>query len=167
MFLISNSIKEVAPPDTVVRINLAWESSPEQLETEIKAIKNDVLLDYPHKRTKPPYNKYSKEEVTHIANRHANVKFLAISNVESIEDMLGFEVTAKIVPKIESLKAIDNIEEIMSHLNYENKVIMLDKEDLLNDLDSKDAIDSTIARLSAYCCSNGIEMIQIAGIVMK
>ena len=51
------------PKDTVLRVNLAWVSSLNKLQSFLLKYDNDIFLDYPIGRTKPPSNKYDLGEI--------------------------------------------------------------------------------------------------------
>ena len=72
------------PEKSILRINLAWINTIEDLEVVLKKhIDSDIFLDLPIGRTKPPNNKYSFEDLIIILTTNKNIKFLAISNVNS------------------------------------------------------------------------------------
>ena len=48
---------------------------------------HDIFVDLPIHRTKPPNNKYSLDDIIPIFKLNPNVKYLAISNVESSNDL--------------------------------------------------------------------------------
>ena len=123
------------PENTIFRINLAWTNTLDELQNLLqKHHEHNIFIDLPIHRTKPPNNKYSLEDLIPILNSHSNVKYLAISNVESPNDLKKYlELLPKsitLVPKIESLTGVDNIAEIMNSIPSHEKVAMLDHDDL-------------------------------------
>ena len=94
---------------TVIRINLAWVENLVLLEKAINSFDNEIYLDLPIGRTKPPNNSYSIEDLKKIIDNHKNIKYLAISNVESANHILPyinlFGQILSIVPKIETKRA--------------------------------------------------------------
>lgn len=107
------------PSDVVFRINLAWVSSVDEL---IKILKTHhdkkIFLDLPIGRLKPPNNKYSMDDLIPIINEFTQIRYFAVSNVESSADLQKYidilPDYVSIVPKIESPTAVTNIEEIVN-----------------------------------------------------
>ena len=102
------------PEDTIFRINLAWCDSINSLETVLKRHENDeIFLDLPARRIKPPNNKYRIEDLVPVIESYKQIKYFAISNIESAGDLENYLSILPdrliFVPKIESPKAIDNI----------------------------------------------------------
>ena len=102
------------PSDVVLRINLAWCNSLEELENNLKKHSNqEIFVDLPIGRIKPPNNKYSLKDLKPILNIYKNIKYFAISNVEDETDLDEFldivPETITIIPKIESPKGVKNI----------------------------------------------------------
>ena len=76
------------PDETIFRVNLAWVDDLENLKNILKKYKDrKIFLDLPRNRTKPPHNKYSISELKPILETFSNIKFLAISNVDSPSDL--------------------------------------------------------------------------------
>lgn len=126
------------PEGTIYRINLAWINDLEILKKILqKHIDQQIFLDLPKNRTKPPNNKYSMDELKPILQSFSNIKYFAISNVDSKNDLVDFlEYVPKnitIIPKIESPEGVKNIKEI-SELLYSEKIIMLDHDDLFSSI---------------------------------
>ena len=79
------------PNDSVFRINLAWCDSLQDLENILKRNKgNTIFLDLPIGRIKPPNNKYSLEELIPIIKTYKEIKYFAVSNVETSKDLADF-----------------------------------------------------------------------------
>ena len=133
---------------------------------------NKIFLDLPKNRTKPPNNKYSMDELKPILDSSPNIKYFAISNVDSAEDLskfLGYvSDNIVVVPKIESLLGINNIEEISKLLGQE-KIIMLDHDDLYSSMlqsnDDPDNFQSYIRTLIEFCNSNNITLLRTVGVM--
>ena len=73
MLLISQNLARYMPipKSTVIRFNLAWVESIESLAKSIVDYDNDIFVDVPVGRTKPPHNSYTIEdlkEITKIKN---------------------------------------------------------------------------------------------------
>ena len=175
MLLVSQNLLRhnmIFPEGTVLRINLAWVSDLSGLETYLEELESEVFLDYPVGRSKPPNNMYSISELKRILNYDC-VKYLAISNVESSEDImdfLSFFSNVTIVPKIESKKGIENLKEISSALPPK-KVFMLDHDDLYSDLISKGVSSkdffSYIDTLDEFCRVNSISLLRTRGVIFS
>ena len=87
----------IFPDDTVFRINLAWINSIEELENLLQKHENKpIFLDLPKGRVKPPNNRYTLEDLFRILNTHKNIKYFAISNVNSSNDL---DIYIKVIPK--------------------------------------------------------------------
>ena len=102
------------PDDVVYRINLAWISDLDTLTSILEKFqKNDIFLDLPKNRTKPPNNRYSMDELKPIIEKYSNIKYFAISNIDSYDDLLPFLEYIKKgiiqVPEIESPKGVNNL----------------------------------------------------------
>ena len=164
------------PKDAIFRINLAWVNSIKDLEVLLKSHKeHDIFLDLPINRTKPPNNRYTLEEIIEIIRDNQNIKYFAISNVESKNDISKYlEVLPKsitLVPKIESHRAVENILEITDALDYESRVLMLDHDDLYSNLlksnISSDKFTFYINQLSEFCKSNKIILLRTIGVLFS
>ena len=70
MLLISQNISNYdisIPADAIYRINLAWCNSLDELKKILKKHENnEIFLDLPINRIKPPNNKYTLEEMIPI-----------------------------------------------------------------------------------------------------
>jgi len=163
------------PKDTVLRINLAWCDSIEELNTILaKHQENHVFIDLPTKRIKPPNNRYTLNDLLPVLKSNPHVKYLAISNVESPDDILDYMEqipdTINLVPKIESPKAVKNIEKIVNSLKNE-KIVMLDHDDLftsmINNNESADEFKNYIQDLVMYCSSNKITLLRTVGVIFS
>ena len=89
------------PSDVVLRINLAWCNSLEELENNLKKHSDQkIFVDLPIGRIKPPNNKYSLKDLKPILNIYKNIKYFAISNVEDETDLDEF---LDIVPETDTI----------------------------------------------------------------
>ena len=163
------------PNDAIFRINLAWCDTIDELKIILEKHKNnDIFLDLPINRIKPPNNKYSIKELIPIIKSHKQIKYLAISNVESASNLKTyvnlFPKTITIVPKIESPQAILNIKEIVSVLKNK-KIIMLDHDDLFSAIIKNNEPESKfkeyIAKLITFCNNNNIVLLRTIGVIFS
>lgn len=164
------------PEDTIYRINLAWVNSIKELEDLLeKHQKQKIFLDLPKGRIKPPNNRYSLEDLFEILNNYDNIKYFAISNVNSPEDLaLYVKVLPKkiiIVPKIESPKAVLNIKDIVESIPTTTKILMLDHDDLYSNL-IKNQEPSTkfteyIKKLTEFCADNNVSLLRTIGVMFS
>ena len=165
----------ILPDDTVFRINMAWCDSIKEFENILNRHKNNYFfVDLPIKRVKPPNNKYTIEDLIPIIKSHEHIKYFAISNVESSNDLKNYiEILPKqinIVPKIESPIAVDNIEDIVIALPNK-KIVMLDHDDLFSSLlkQNKPASDfkKYIKNLMTFCEKNNVVLLRTIGVVFS
>ena len=162
------------PKSTVIRFNLAWVEDLSTLDKDLSKLDNDVFLDLPVGRTKPPTNKYNLSDLKNIIEKNRNIKYLAISNVGSYEDIkepsLLFSDYLSIVPKIETLEGLENISEICSSLVGE-KIIMLDHDDLFSDLIKNNIPSSNffdyIENLVYFCEKNSVKLLKTRGVIFS
>jgi len=166
----------ILPNDTIFRINLAWCNNINELEEKLSNNKkSDFFIDLPVGRIKPPNNKYTLDDMIPIIKTHSNVKFFAVSNVESKNDLIEFleklPPSINIVPKIESPIAVQNIDEICNALKTDKKIVMLDHDDLFSSIirneDNKDSFQNHIKKLIDYCQENNIELLRTVGVVFS
>jgi citrate lyase beta subunit len=163
------------PKNSILRINLAWINSIEELEIILQKNNNsEIFLDLPVGRTKPPNNKYSFDDIVIILKKNDNIRYFAISNVNSADNIR--ELIEKIpkhvslVPKIESPDGVKNIEEITKLLG-DKKIIMLDHDDLYSNLIKKneepEKFKEYILNLTNFCQKNNIIMLRTIGVIFS
>ena len=179
MLLISQNIGKYdlkIPKDTVLRINLAWCNSLEELEDKLAENKeSEFFIDLPVGRIKPPNNAYSFVDIIPIINRNPHIKYLAVSNVENKNDLVPFQDKLpdhiNLVPKIESPIAILNIKEICDSLKTEKKIVMLDHDDLFSSIirnnENKNSFQEYIKKLINYCENNNISVLRTVGVAFS
>ena len=164
------------PDNTILRINLAWCSSVKQLRNILEGHKNNsIFIDLPIKRIKPPNNKYTLNDLISVISSYSQIKYFAISNVESASDLEDYIQNIPpniiLVPKIESPIAIQNISEIVNAIPTDKKVLMLDHDDLFSRIvknnESIDNFQSYIQKLSDYCSSNKITLLRTIGVIFS
>ncbi len=162
--------------DSVLRINMAWCNSIPELEEKLtKNSNSNFFIDLPIGRIKPPNNRYTLDEMIPILENNENVKFFAVSNVESADDLKEFleKVPDKIsiVPKIESPNGILNIDEICTALKSKEKVVMLDHDDLFSNIvrnkEDPETFQDYIEKLIRYCEKNNVSLLRTVGVVFS
>ena len=179
MLIISQNASNYAipfPDDAIYRINLAWVNSIQELQDLLKKYKNQkIFLDLPTKRVKPPNNNYSLQDIIPILQSNNNIKYFAVSNVNSKQDLEPYidiiPETITIVPKIESPDGISNISEIVQVIPSKEKVLMLDHDDLFSSLTKlnepiskfKDYINDLIK----YCENNEVILLRTIGVIFS
>ena len=179
MLIISQNLTNYdipIPKDAIFRVNLAWCDSIDQLNNILKKYASTaIFLDLPIKRIKPPNNRYVIEDLISVINSNENIRYLAISNVESDIDLKKYvELLPKrviIVPKIESSKAIKNLQNITSALKDTEKIFMLDHDDLFSDILRKNESESKfkeyVKTLVEFCDKNNIKLLRTVGVVFN
>jgi len=164
------------PNDVIFRVNMAWCDSIQEFETILKKhTKNPIFVDLPINRVKPPDNRYTIEDLISIINSYKQIHFLAISNVESSNDLTKYvnllpeHVT--IVPKIESPKAVSNLADIISILKGPEKILMLDHDDLFSSLLKNNEPESKfkeyIKTLITFCNENNVKLLRTVGVIFS
>ena len=180
MLLISQNIKNhynlEFPDDVVLRINLAWCNNLEELKEKLSNEKNaKFFLDLPQGRIKPPNNKYSLEEMIPILESNKQIRYFAVSNVEGKNDLQPFldklPDHINIVPKIESPNSILNIKEICDALKTEEKVVMLDHDDLFSSIirknEDKNNFQKYVKKLIDFCEKENISLLRTVGVMFS
>ena len=177
--IISQNIKNYGievPSDTILRINLAWCNSIKQLKDILGKHKNNsIFLDLPIKRIKPPNNKYTLDDLVPVISSYNQIKYFAISNVESSGDLEEYvqKIPANIilVPKIESPMAIQNVSEIVNAIPSKEKILMLDHDDLFSTIimnkESYDVFQNYIKKLVDFCEENKIILLRTIGVMFS
>ena len=179
MLIVSQNVTHYdlpIPKNAIFRINLAWVNSINALEKLLKSNQgHSIFLDLPVNRTKPPNNKYSLEEIIEIIKNNQNIKYFAISNVESKNDLQPFldklPDYINIVPKIESPNAILNIKEICNSLKTERKIVMLDHDDLFSSIihnnEDKNSFQEYIKKLIDFCGRENVSLLRTIGVMFS
>ena len=164
------------PKDTIFRINLAWCSSVDELKAMLQKHRdNKIFLDLPIKRIKTPNNRYTLDDLIPIISSHKQIKYFAVSNVESPDDLKSFIKKLPpgviLVPKIESPTAIKNISDIVNALPANEKILMLDHDDLFSAIiksnEPVDVFKKYIQQLMDYCNSNKITLLRTIGVMFS
>ena len=179
MLIVSQNISQYSvsfPNDVIYRINLAWINNVEEFETLLKKHrKQSIFVDLPINRVKPPNNKYSLDDIIHMLSSYENIKYFAISNVNSAKDLEQYAQlipkNISIIPKIESPKGISNVSEIVQAIPGEEKILMLDHDDLFSALtklnESPSKFKDYINTLVTFCKENNITLLRTIGVVFS
>ena len=136
---------------------------------------HDIFVDLPIHRTKPPNNKYSLDDIIPIFKLNPNVKYLAISNVESSNDLKKYldvlPQSITLIPKIESPTGVNNIEDTMNSIPSDQKIVMLDHDDLYSSMlkngESSTNFVSYVNKLVEYCAQNKIILLRTIGVIFS
>ena len=164
------------PKDAILRINLAWCNSIDDLESILKKNSNyGIFVDLPIGRLKPPNNRYTLNEIIPILENYNNIKYFAVSNVDDDVDLDDFvDLVPKkitIVPKIESPNGVKNIEKIIAKLNYDEKFVMLDNDDLFSNIkknnEEPSMFQAYIKQLIDKCKENNVGLLRTVGVVFS
>tara|TARA_B100000378_G_scaffold82275_1_gene64528 strand:+ start:231 stop:740 length:510 start_codon:yes stop_codon:yes gene_type:complete len=162
------------PSDVIYRINLAWINTVDELSEILSKHENHkIFLDLPIRRTKPPENRYSIDDLTPIIKNFSNIRYLAVSNVNSKDDVLDIQNKLSdnitLVPKIESILGIVNIKSIIDSIKSKKKIIMLDHDDLYRSIEKNNELISkfqnSINTLIEFCKENGIILLRTRGVI--
>ena len=175
MLLMSRRLTDyhIIPAGAIVRINLAWESSLDELKKHLDELTHYIFLDIPSGRKKPPNNTHRLEDILNIIETYNNIRYLGISQTENNEHLMPWIIQTptriNVVPKIESMEGINNIKEICSVLR-EPKTIMLDHDDLFQDLCNsydhpENMYEDWINPLIEVCNKMQVRVLRTAGIV--
>jgi|TARA_B110000467_G_C18283499_1_gene460095 citrate lyase beta subunit len=163
------------PKNSIFRINLAWVNSLDELKSILNKHKHtEIFLDLPIGRTKPPNNKYSFDDVIDVITSNKNIRYFAISNVNSSDDLIFFinkiPKHVSIVPKIESPEGVLNIKNITDVLG-DKKIIMLDHDDLFSNLIKKnenaEKFKDYVTSLTEFCQKHDVTMLRTIGVVFS
>ena len=179
MLLISQNMGSYnfkIPKGAIFRINLAWCNTINELKNILaKNQESEFFIDLPVGRVKPPNNKYSLDDLIPIIESNKQIKYFAVSNVESKNDLQPFldklPDYINIVPKIESPNAILNIKEICHSLKTERKIVMLDHDDLFSSIihnnEDKNSFQEYIKKLIDFCEMENISLLRTVGVMFS
>ena len=179
MLIVSQNISQYSisfPNEVIYRINLAWINNLQELERLLKKHdKQKIFLDLPINRIKPPNNKYSLDDIVSILNSYENIKYFAISNVNNANDLEPYNdlipKNVTIVPKIESPDGISNVSEIVQAIPGQEKILMLDHDDLFSALtklaEPPSNFKNYINELVEFCKENNITLLRTIGVIFS
>ena len=165
--IVSNHIinKIDVPVGTIARLNLAWVKSKQEAQDILDNSKFPVYLDFPYGRTKPPKPVLTLDDAIELSH-HDRVLYLAVSNAEDIEVLKDIQSKlddVELIPKIETIKGVENIDDMIS---MGIKTIMLDKEDLYTDVDcDADRFEELTGIVRAY--KDNIKILELQGVIFE
>ena len=179
MIIVSQNTRNYGiplPDDVILRINLAWVNSLSELKELLeKNNEYSIFLDLPVGRIKPPNNKYTLDELIPIISNHKNIKYFAVSNIGKKSDLdvyvkvIPTHIT--IIPKIESPTGVNNINEIMNSIPSDEKIAMLDHDDLYSSMLKNNEPSSNfvtyVNKLGEYCSKNNIILLRTIGVIFS
>ena len=163
------------PQNAVFRINLAWINTLKELKVILeKHRSHKIFLDLPANRAKPPNNKYDIDDLIPIIESNPTIKYFAVSNIHSAEDLKIYLNTIPkrviIVPKIESVDGVTNVKQITDALGI-NKILMLDHDDLYSSIINSKQPTSKFLEcfndLVDYCDNHNIILLRTIGVVFS
>ena len=163
------------PQNAIFRVNLAWVNSLKELEDVLEKHRaHQIFLDLPISRTKPPNNKYDIYDLIPIIKSNPNIKYFAVSNINTADDLkLYSNIIPKrviIVPKIESVDGVANIKQITDVLDN-NKIIMLDHDDLYSSIVKSKQSDTKflecLNNLVDFCNNHNVILLRTIGVVFS
>lgn len=172
MIVISNHVKQIGmsvPPGAVVRVNLAWVKTKEEVQKIVDDFPHQTIwLDYPTGRRKPPQPKMSLLEAIALCHLSPRIGYFAFSNAEdrNLIELIRTVVppAVRLVPKIETLDGVDRLATIVEAARTD--VLMLDKEDLYVDCDATVGLfDLKVEYVRAWCGSAGVKCLELKGVV--
>ena len=178
MLIISQNLTNYEmdiPQDAVFRVNLAWINTLKELKVILeKHRSHKIFLDLPANRAKPPNNKYDIDDLIPIIESNPNIKYFAVSNIHSVEDLKiylnAIPKHVTIVPKIESVDGVTNVKQITDALGN-NKILMLDHDDLYSSIiNSKQPTSKFLEcfnNLVDYCDNHNIILLRTIGVVFS
>lgn len=151
------------PKDAILRVNMTFVKTREDLERSIKKNDNDIFLDYPIGRVKPPTPLLGLEDALYVMNKCSNIKYFAISNSERPTYMAHLRSIVpdrvKLVPKIETASGVKNLNSIVKAAKTD--MIMLDKTDLFFDVKIPKIYNKLLDRVR----QSNINVFELQGVV--
>lgn len=163
-----DKIDATFPEHMVVRVNVAWLETNDELEKVLGKLKHDIYLDYPQGRTKPPVPQINLEDAIAVAHQFPRVKYFAVSNVEEPEGIFDIKKRLpghiEMIPKIETELGVRNLENIA--LKTGIRSIMFDKEDLYIDVNRDSGKFDELVGLARNTCKKlGVDILELHGVV--
>tara|TARA_B110001454_G_C12547149_1_gene361983 strand:+ start:22 stop:546 length:525 start_codon:yes stop_codon:yes gene_type:complete len=173
MILISNHLTQLNQfkdlEDVVIRINMAHVKDKVELEKFVD-VPYDIFLDYPKGRSKPPVPTLHIPDAIEMMNKHKNIKYFAISNIETNSETEMIISTlpegVSFVPKIETWFGIVKLDKILK--NNPIKYIMLDSEDLYTSVYNDQQLFLHLKdRAGNTCKNNNVTMLELHGVIFN
>ena len=158
------------PEDAVIRINMAWVHSKEELIRVIENIKDrDIYLDYPQGRSKPPTPTLKIKDAYELMRKYDHIKYFAVSNIETVQNIQKIKAQlperVEFVPKIETRQGVDNINRI---IDCNIQTIMLDKEDLYVNVGNDNTEFFTLVDVMRKVCKNlKVTLLELEGVIFS
>jgi pyruvate kinase len=175
MIVISNHVKTIGmdyPPGSLIRINLAWAGSVNDVKAIIDgAVGHKIWLDYPTGRTKPPAPSMTLMDAINICKEFADhIEYFAFSNAEdpNIIQMIRALVPEKVklAPKVETTFGVHHLKDIINASKAD--LIMLDKEDLYVDCGAKpEDFNMFVAEARKWCKENSVICLELKGVIFS
>lgn len=160
------------PDYAVFRVNAAWLKNRRELFALLSKLRNDVFLDFPQGRLKPPQPVLNFSDLLAAMQRFDNIKYFGVSDVRNADVISRMRrkvpKRVQLIPKIESKEGIDNLEEIFSRLRKKERYIMLDKEDLYTDLKHRGKQFERYVKLAKdKCKKSGFTVLELQGVIFS
>lgn len=164
------------PDNAIFRINLAWVNELDELKNLLEKHKNSsIFMDLPIGRTKPPNNYYSLDDLIDLFQNYKNIKFFAISNVNGKDDLIQFKNKipshVNLIPKIESTDGVENIASIIEELPHNEKIVMLDHDDLFTSILKQNLPISKFKeyflKLVDFCEEHNVHLLRTVGVIFS
>jgi len=170
MIIVSNNLTGKIPLSRklIVRINMAWVETREELEKLIRDNKRHIFLDFPKGRTKPPKPVLMMEDAIAVMKKYRRIKYFAISNAEKIEEMLSLRKAVpykiKIIPKIETTMGINHLPFLAKAAKTDT--VLLDKEDLYLHVNKSNSFFTQLVKKTRHICSQeNIKLLELQGVI--
>ncbi len=158
------------PPHAILRVNVAYLKTKGELDAALDGIKNDVFLDFPAGRRKPPRPILSLPDVLAAMRRHRRVRYFGgidAKDPAAVKRLLRrIPDGVQMIPRISSRACVDNLKELAAALPYAAKHAMLDKDDLYADagVDGDRFLDY-LKTVREKCFACGIQPLELAGVI--
>lgn len=173
MIVISNHVKHIGmeyPPDSLIRINLAWAGGIDDVKKIIDGAKgHKIWLDYPTGRTKPPKPSMTLMDAIRICKEFAEcIEYFAFSNAEDPNqiEMIRALVpeNVKLAPKIETINGVNHLSDIIKA--SKGDLIMLDKEDLYVACEMDvERFNWFVNATRSWCKERGVICLELKGVI--
>lgn len=174
MILISNHVKThkilPIPDDVVIRINMAWVKTEKELVKIIESVRQDIFLDFPQGRSKPPKPTLTLAVALKMLRKYKHITHFAVSNAESLKiiSYLRSVVPSNIelVPKIETVIGVEQLATIIK--KAKTKTIMLDKEDLYLAVNrDNDKFNAYVNKTRTICKKLKVTALELQGVIFS